>query len=168
MGRKRKNVKKWIRSLPRSKMAFPAAFDERMKYLMCRLYAPAHPLLRGLLSSVGVAVYPGRGNYLLGKLAPGRSITDFVDYLVAQGFGNHFMAWRYEGELVGLRLVENFTYQYHLRLFEDGEVRGHYEYTPECSPVKHVRQVDMEHRRDEFRVLFKDWVVPHREGSAVG
>ncbi|HUY62317.1 MAG TPA: hypothetical protein VMV50_00795 [Candidatus Paceibacterota bacterium] len=146
-------------------MEFPAVFDQQVRYLMWRLYAPAHPFLRGILSLAGVAVYPGRGDYLLGTLAPGRSLVEFVDYLILCGFGNHFMAWRYEGELVGLRLVENFKYQYHLRIFEDGEVRGHYEYTPECYPVKHVRQVDMEHRRDEFLALLDGWVIPRRAAS---
>ena len=163
MGGTRKSLKKWVKSLPKSKMAFPGRFDERLRYLMWRLYAPAHPFLRGALAFAGVEVYPGRGRYLIGRIAPEHSLADFVNHLIGLGFGNHYVAWRHEGELLGLRLVKDFKYQYHLRIFEDGEVRGHYEYTPECYPVKHARQKDMERRREDFLEFLQGWIVPQHE-----
>ena len=67
----------------------------------------------------------GRQNYLLGKLAPGESIESFVEFLLDKGFGNHFVAFDDEGQVASLRYTPDFKHQYHVRIFKDGEVRGH-------------------------------------------
>jgi hypothetical protein len=58
-------------------------------------------------------------------------------------------------------LVEDFDWQYHLRIFHDREVRGHYEYTPESYPLRHLKKVNMQHRREEFLHILGGWIVPH-------
>jgi len=87
-------------------------------------------------------------------------VEDFVEYLGTQGFFNHFIAWRDSGEIVSVRRPVSFEWQYHLRIFADGEVRGHYEYTPESHPVWHMREVGQEERREEFLEFLGDWIVP--------
>ena len=157
---------KWIKDLPRSKMRYPTRLRDRAKYVFWRTYTPFHPLLRGTARvfgvgthSFGVDTHQGRQNFALGHIAPGISLQDFVHYLVSQGFANHFVAWKDDGEVVSLRRVENFTHQYHIRIFADGEVRGHYEFTPECYPFLHLRAMGQEHRAKEFVKLFGDRVV---------
>lgn len=158
----------WIKTLPASSMVFPDELGDRFKYAIWRLYTPFHPLVRDTSVALGIVGhernYPGgRQPYVLGHLAPGVSIQDFVAYMITQGFGNHFIAWKDRGQVVSLRLVKDFKYQYHLRVFDDGEVRGHYEYTPECHPVLHMRDERMEERREEFLKILGDRIIPSQQ-----
>jgi hypothetical protein len=141
----------------------------RMKYAFWRFYTPYHSFFRDRVVEWGIASprqyqdQYGRQPYLLGTIAPHLSIKEFISLLVARGYGNHFVAWRDEGELASLRYAENFTHQYHVRVFNDGQVRAHYEYTPECYPIAHMRGVDFEHRREFFLNHLGDTIVPSQE-----
>ncbi len=149
----------WIGNVPRSRMVYPESLYDRFKYFFWRLYTPCHPFLRDTVVGLRIMRHEGRQDFLLGTLHPERSFEEFVSFLVRRGFGNHFVAWLDDGELVSLRRVENFAYQYHIRIFEDREVRGHYEYTPEYRPLSHLRQVGFTDSRDDFFDFLGDWVV---------
>ena len=155
----------WIKDLPRSKMRYPTRLRDRAKYVFWRTYTPFHPLLRGTARVLGVSTesfvdtHEGRQNFALGYIAPGISLQEFVHHLVSQGFANHFVAWKDSDEMVSLRRFDNFTHQYHIRIFKDREVRGHYEFTPECYPFSHLKAVGQEHRPEEFAKLFGDRVI---------
>jgi hypothetical protein len=160
------SLENWAKSLPASSMVFPDSFSDRLKYFFWRLYTPFHPLLRDGLLLVGIGsqsdAYPeGRQPYVLGTLVPGMTVQEFTDHMIEKGFGNHFIAWKDRGQVVSLRYMEDFKYQYHLRVFEDGEVRGHYEYTPECHPVLHMKMegVPFEERRERFMEFLGDYIV---------
>jgi hypothetical protein len=135
------------RTIPYSHPVFPVRSWDRFKYLFWRVYTPLHPYIRDTFLRLGIMVHEGRTQYLIGHLAPGVTIKEFVEHCVGVGYGNHFIAWREQGELIGLRYVVGFEYQYHVRIFEDGEVRGHYEYTPECYPWWHIKNIGQEDRR---------------------
>jgi hypothetical protein len=152
-------INTWIRDLPRSKMARPRNLRDSAKYALWRLYTPYHPLVRNAALKLGVVKHAGRQNYPLGHITPGKTVKDLVDHLLTQGYANHFVAWKDDGELVSLRKVENFTYQYHIRIFKDGEIRGHYEYTPECYPYSHLKAVGQEDRADYFKELLGEFVI---------
>ncbi len=147
-------------------MVYPATLSERLKYLLWRVITPVHPFIRDLIPKSIIekryAMYRpnGRQDYLLGHLSPGETVETVVSFLVDRGYGNHFVALRDEGEVVGLRYVSDFKYQYHLRIFEDGEIRGHYEYTTECHPFLHDKQIGFEARTEEFLELLGDKIVP--------
>jgi hypothetical protein len=149
----------WVKQLPRSKMSYPRSLRDRAKYVFWRAYTPAHPLFRDAALRLGMVKHKGRQNYLLGHIAPGQTVQEFVDYLVSKGFANHFVAWKDDGEVVSLRRVENFTHQYHLRIFADGEVRGHFEFTPECYPFSHLKAIGQENHPEVFEELFAGRVV---------
>ena len=149
----------WISGVPRSRMVYPESLYDRLKYFFWHFYTPYHPFLRDTVVGLRIMRHEGRQNFLLGKVNPNRSIEELVSFLVQRGFGNHFVAWLDDGELVSLRRVENFAYQYHIRIFEDGEVRGHYEYTPEYRPLSHLRQVGFMDCRENFLNLFGDWII---------
>jgi len=157
----RSPVEKWMKQLPKSRMTYPAALYDRVKYLLWRLYTPFHPYVRDTSTALGIVKHEGRQDYLIGKIDPARSVEELVAYLVAEGFGNHFIAWKDTDELISLRRTEGFKYQYHVRVFTDGEVRCHYEYTPEYSPILHLLQVGFEDRAAEFKKLLEGWVLPH-------
>ena len=152
------SLEDWIKKLPSSRAVYPEAVKDRLKYAFWRFYTPYHSLVRDSLVSFGFLRHEFRQDFLLGKIAHGQSIKGFIAFLVSKGFGNHFIAWKDKGELVSLRYVENFTYQYHLRIFHDGEVRGHFEYTPECYPVKHLLEIGLEDRRHDFFSFLQDKV----------
>lgn len=152
--------KAWIKELPYAHPAYPDTFGDLLKYLFWRLITPLYLQVLDLLSYMRILRNHGRQNYLLGKLAPGETIEGFVEYLLKKGFGNHFLAFKDDGQLVSLRYAPNFKYQYHVRVFEDGEVRGHYEYTPEYRPFKHLNGDGLEARFDEFVALLGDKIIP--------
>jgi hypothetical protein len=160
------SLKSWAKSLPASAMVFPDSLGDRLKYFFWRLYTPVHPLLRDASVALGlvnhIERYPqGRQPYTLGTIVPEMTIQDFVAYLITKGFGNHFIAWEDAGQVVSLRYMDDFKYQYHLRVFTDREVRGHYEYTPECHPVLHMKTKDVpfEARRDFFLNMIGDKII---------
>ena len=145
-------------------MIFPDSFVDRVKYVFWRLYTPLHPLVRDTALSLGLGsqsdTYPrGRQPYILGTLRSGTTVQELVSHMITKGFGNHFIAWEDRGQIVSLRYVDNFKYQYHLRVFDDGEVRGHYEFTPECHPVEHMKGTNFEPRREKFLEFLGDQIV---------
>lgn len=155
----------WIEKLPPSKMVYPEQFVHRIKYYLWRLFTPYHPTFRDGAIALRIVRNHGRQAYLLGTIANDQSVEEFVSFLVGKGYAHHRVAWTDEGEVVSLRLVTNFMYQYHIRVFEDGEVRGHYEYTPECYPLLHMWDIGREERREEFLGQFGDTIIPSTSGD---
>ncbi|MGD1003120.1 MAG: hypothetical protein ABR884_00905 [Minisyncoccia bacterium] len=150
-------------SIPDSVLPYPKGFRNRSKYMFWKVIYPVHGTGRDVFLSLGILHHEGKQNYLMGHLAPGRSMEDFVTYLAAQGFLNHFVSLKDDDEIVSVRRVMDFEHQYHLRVFKSGEVRGHFEYTPESHPKWHMEKVGQEARRDDFLAALGDWVVPASE-----
>src|SRR5690242_9129247 len=115
-------------AVPVSRLPYPKGIGKEIKYWFWQAMRPLHPFVRDILLRVGVIRHAGRQDYVLGTIAPGRTLKDFLAYLQGLGFGNHFIAWVDNEELIGLRRLDGFERQYHLRIFADGEVRGHYEF----------------------------------------
>lgn len=155
------NRRALIEKLPHSEMVYPDSLVHRIKYYFWYYYTPYHPTVRDGVIALSIIKNRGRQPFLLGKIAPHLSIEEFVSFLVENGYGYHRVAWEDEGEVVSLRKVNDFAFQYHLRIFEDGEVRGHYEYTPECYPLLHLWDVGREDRRQEFLELLEGKITPH-------
>ena len=152
--------KAWLQKLPHARPKYPDNLKDKFKYYFWLFITPLHPYIRDLLCYMRVLRTEGRQNYLLGRLAPHQTLETFVAYLLEKGFGNHFVAFVDEGQLVSLRYTPDFKYQYHIRVFHDGEVRGHFEYTPEYRPLEHMREDAMEHRHEEFLELLGDRIIP--------
>lgn len=153
--------RKLLEKIPHSEMVYPDSLLHRMKYYFWYYYTPYHPYVRDGALKLSIVRTRGRQPYLLGKIASHLSVEDFVSELVKRGFAYHRVAWEDEGEVVSLRYVENFVYQYHVRVFLDGEVRGHYEYTPECYPLLHLFEVGHEPRKEDFLRMFGEHITPH-------
>jgi len=150
-------------------MEYPDGLFDRLKYWFWVVYTRFYPALRRIAYHLGIGEFfinhfehghKGRQPFLVGTLHSSRSAEELSLFLVEQGFGKHFIAWKDAGELVSLRKTIGFEYQYHLRIFKDGEVRCHYEYTPECHPYLHMLQIGFEDRTPEFMDILQDWVVP--------
>jgi len=145
--------------LPDSVLPFPDGLWNRTKYVFWKAITPGYLFGLNLLLALHLLHHEGRQLFVIGRLAPGRSLDGFLAYLEAKGFANHFIAWKDDDQIVSLRKLESFERQYHLRIFKDGEVRGHYEYTPEAHPAWHSKEVGFEERREEFLQFVSDWVV---------
>ena len=147
------------RQIPDSVLPYPRGIYNRSKYVFWKVITPFHNYWRDLLLSLGFIRHEGRQNYVMGTLAPGMTVEDFLDYLVANGWANHFIAWKDEGEIVSVRKIVDFERQYHLRIFADREVRGHYEYTPESHPRWHMKEIGQEAKEEDFLKFLGDWIV---------
>lgn len=134
-----------------------AKFDH-LKQIVWRMLYPVFPLLKFSLS----VFHAGRQRYHLGWLAPGKSLEDLKAHLAKQGFGNHFVAWDDSGQVLSWRKFDGFDWQYHLRVFDDGEIRGHYEKTPESAPIDHFSETGEEPRTPEFLAFFGDLITHKR------
>lgn len=108
----------------------------------------------------------GRQPYHLGWLAPGKTLKDLEMHLHEKwGFGNHFVAWTDNGQVLSWRKLDSFDYQYHIRVFNDGEIRGHFEYTPESKPIAHFTEINEESRIDEFKKFLGHFMVQKKHIS---
>ena len=152
-----------VKSIPHARMVFPSSTGDRLKYVFWRFYTPLHPLVRDTSLAMGLVKHSGRQPFLLGHVAPQYTVEDVALHLVREhGFGNHFIAWNDEGEVVSLRRVVGFRHQYHVRIFSDGEVRAHFEFTPEYRPIQHLQAKHFEERRADFvkflgeKIIFSD------------
>ena len=150
----------WIKRIPRAHVARPTKLKDWVKFGVWIIIVPLHPYGKEVLLRMGIIKHSGRQKFLLGKIAPGETIESVSMRLVEHGYGNHFVAWDDDGQVVSLRNTPSFTHQYHVRIFHDGEVRAHYELTPESYPFKHLKEVGMEARREEFLALLEDKITP--------
>ena len=102
----------------------------------------------------------GRQPYHLGWLAAGKTLKELENHLHDKwGFGNHFVAWTDSGQVLSWRKLESFDFQYHIRVFEDGEIRGHHEYTPESKPLQHFTEILEEERHKDFMRFLGEFVT---------
>ena len=102
----------------------------------------------------------GRQKYHIGWLAPGKTLEGLKRHLHSKwGFGNHFVAWTDDGQVLSWRKLANFQDQYHLRVFEDGEIRGHFEFTPEAHPIEHFIEKGETEKKDDFLKFLGEFCV---------
>ncbi len=123
-------------------------FFERIQQRVWRFLYPVFPFLEHHLLFLHSKK---RQQYHIGWLAKGQTLAGLKVHLSKEwGFGNHFVAWEDPDQVLSWRKLESFEEQYHLRVFNDGEIRGHYERTPEASPLDHLTETGMEPRVDMF------------------
>jgi len=104
-----------------------------------------------------------RQKYHIGWLAPSKTLEDLKMHLHSRwGFGNHFVAWTDTGQVLSWRKLDDFQDQYHLRVFKDGEIRGHFEFTPEAHPIEHLLEKGEIDKREDFIKFLDDFVVKRK------
>jgi hypothetical protein len=102
----------------------------------------------------------GRQRYHIGWLAPGKTLEGMKKHLHEKwGFGNHFIAWNDESQVLSWRKLADFNDQYHLRVFSDGEIRGHFEFTPEAHPLEHFEEKGERNAKEDFLKFLGDFVT---------
>jgi len=107
-----------------------------------------YPYIRDFLLFLRIVKHGGRQNFHVGFLDKKLTVENFEENLKRMGFEKDIIAWIDDGELLSMRKLKGRLWQYHLRLFKDGEIRGHEEYSPESWHWwKHFKGVD--ERSDE-------------------
>jgi hypothetical protein len=124
-----------------------------------RIAYAMHPPIRKVLQVAGS--HKKRGDYLLGHLdAEKHTLADLNAHLISIGFERTKLAWKEPGEILSLRRVDGLKYQWHIRVFDDGEVRGHYELSPESSPLKHLRSSVFNDDKEFLLSLIGNYLKP--------
>ena len=108
----------------------------------------------------------GRQKYHIGWLAPYKTLEGLKTHLHTKwGFGNHFVAWGDDGQVLSWRKLTDFQDQYHLRIFSDGEIRGHFEFTPEAHPIEHFEEKGEKERKADFLKFLGDFITEKKHIS---
>ena len=108
----------------------------------------------------------GRQKYHLGWLAPGKTLEGLKKHLHEKwGFGNHFIAWIDEDQVLSWRKLTDFQDQYHLRVYKDGEICGHFELTPEAHPLEHMEEKGEADKTADFLKFLGNFVVQKKHIS---
>jgi hypothetical protein len=134
---------------------------DRIKMMFWRFLYPIFPSVQNmLLKSHLIWHKSGRQRYHIGWLASGVTLDELKKHLSEEWhFGNHFVAWKDTAQVLSWRRLKDFNDQWHIRVYEDGEIRGHYEKTPESSPIQHFREVKETDRREDFKKFLGDYCV---------
>ncbi len=115
-----------------------------------------YPKLLRILESVGV--HSGRQPFLLGRLHPRYTSDNLKAHLKANGFETAVLAWKDTDEVLSMRKVNEHAFQWHIRLYTDGEIRGHYEYSSEGNPLGHVLGKLFKPEKEFFGALLGDFL----------
>ena len=135
-------------------------FKQKLKQLFWKMIYPFFPFLQRESVGHGIVHHEGRQRYHLGWLSSKHTLAELKDYLNTKwGFGNHFIAWQDDDQVLSWRKFDGFEYQYHLRVYKDGEIRGHYEITPEAHPIKHIQEVGEIDKTNDFLTFLGDFVI---------
>ena len=139
-------------------------FFDRLKHKVWLKIYPFFPFLHKNFYKLCAFLHgKERQRYHLGWLAEGRTLEEVKTHLNEKwNFGNNFIAWIDSGQVLSWRKLENFHKQYHLRIFEDGEIRGHYEFTPEAHPLNHFFEKEEEDRKEDFLKFLGEFVVQEK------
>ena len=119
------------------------------------VYSFYPPLLR-VLEKIGI--HSGRQDFLIGKIDPTRT-GELEWYLAKNGFEYTILSWKDTDEILNMRKIDEKKYQYHLRIYIDGEVRSHYEYSSEGNPLGHIFSIHLVDKREFFLELLKDYLL---------
>lgn len=113
------------------------------KKIFWKAFAPFFPTVRDAWVAMGLVSHNIRQPYLYGRLKSGFTTDDLRQTLEANGFKNDYVAWVDPDEILNMHKVVDIIYQYHVRLFIDGEIRAHHEFTAESHPFKHLYDVGL-------------------------
>lgn len=105
----------------------------------------------------------GREGFPIGWLAPEKNLEELRNYLHREwGFGGNFSARVDSGEVLNWRKLMEDGQQYHLRVYEDGEIRGHMEMSPRKNVVSNLTGGSKAEAREEFLKFLGDFAVKRK------
>ncbi|MFA6520546.1 MAG: hypothetical protein WCT44_02995 [Candidatus Paceibacterota bacterium] len=141
--------------------------EDKLKQKIWRFIYSFFLPVRKFLLRIGLIWHKkGRQQYHVGWLAPGKTLEGMKKHLHEKwGFGNHFIAWVDEDQVLSWRKLTDFQDQYHLRVYKDGEICGHFEFTPEAHPVEHMEEKGEREAKEDFLKFLGDFVTEKKHIS---
>jgi hypothetical protein len=124
---------------------------------------PIYPFFRNLAIKLRLVKVPdGRQHFHIGYLKSDVDHKKLALHLEKYDFKHQWMAFIDPDEVLGMRKLHDHDYrfQYHVRVFADGEIRGHYEKTPEDFPFDHLNEIGFEDRYEDFVQFLGEHVTP--------
>ncbi len=136
-------------------------FLDKMKQRVWRVIYRVFPMMQRVLLNLHIVWHKkGRQPYHVGWLSLGKTLPELKKHLhLHWDFGNHFVAWIDDGQVLSWRKLVDFRHQYHVRVFADGEIRGHFEFTPEAHPIKHFIEEGEKECKEEFLRFLGEFVT---------
>lgn len=122
---------------PRAQLLHPSQKLSRAGIVMNTLLLFWVPATRRALETFRL-VRNNRQPFLIGKLKDEVTAERVITHLKYTGFDHTALAWQDHGQIASLRKLIDQERQCHIRIFNDGEVRGHIEYAPETRPIAHL------------------------------
>jgi len=101
-------------------------------------------------------VHSGRQEFHIGFIKT--DLEKLRKHLISKGFEEAILAWTDTDEVLSMRNVDKKIYQHHVRVYKDGEVKGHYEYSPEGRPFKHVLESCFKAEKKYFKKLLEKYL----------
>jgi len=139
------------------------SFDEIKQKIWHFIYGFFLPTRQFFLKNHLIWHKKGRQKYHIGWLASGKTLEGLKKHLHEKwGFGNHFIAWIDEGQVLSWRKLTDFQDQYHLRVYKDGEICGHYEFTPEAHPIEHMEEKGEKEAKEDFLKFLGEFVTQEK------
>ncbi len=138
-------------------------FDKIKQKIWDLFYGFFLPVRKDLLKAGIIWHKKGRQKYHIGWLAPHKTLEGLKKHLHSEwGFGNHFVAWIDEDQVLSWRKLTDFQDQYHLRIYKDGEICGHFEFTPEAHPIEHLEEKGEVDKKEDFLKFLGDFVTQEK------
>lgn len=134
---------------------------DKIKQRIWRFFYRFFPTFQRAFLRWGVIHHIESGRtYHVGWVARGVTLAQLKKHLHTEwGFGNNFVAWMEDGQVLSWRKLVSFQEQYHLRVFSDGEICGHLEFTPEAHPLKHLKEKGEREAKEDFLKFFGHYIV---------
>lgn len=129
---------------------------EQIRFVWSVMYRVWPPCIRGIER---LGFHNFRQKYLLGRLNANYNKESLEGMLQKEGFEKAIIAWRDPGQVLSMRKIHDEIFQYHIRLFIDGEIRAHYEYSPESHPLNHFLEVKFTPETEFFRKLLGRYLI---------
>ncbi|MFA6461270.1 MAG: hypothetical protein WCV90_03305 [Candidatus Woesearchaeota archaeon] len=107
-----------------------------------------YKISRNLSLFLHLVKHSGRQEFHIGWT---NNLSTLSTHLIKNGFEPSHYAWIDQDEVLSLRKIDKNKFQYHLRLYSDGEIRGHHEYAPDRCPLKHYYEHKFEARKEDFK-----------------
>ena len=126
------------------------------QFLVRIFIRPLFPFFQFIVVSFGVYKCFPRSKFLLGKLRV--PLEEAKQHLKKQGFFSNRISLILQGQTLSMRKLdpEKPDWQYHIRIFCDGEVRGHYEMTPEDHSFTHMKSTNTIDKEKELKEMVSD------------
>jgi hypothetical protein len=109
--------------------------------------------LRDFILFVGLWKHSARQNFPIGFVKDGVKTDTIINILKTNRFENSICSWIDDNEILSMRRLDDKR-QHHVRLFSDGELRGHYEFSPEGAPIKHLLGIGFQQSKQYFEDIF--------------